>query len=60
VQAVSADSCSEGSRSKRSEMKTAGNRLCEDCCEPRLLYMWNSDSAIGMSVIKTGCNVSCC
>jgi hypothetical protein len=29
-----------------------------DCCVQRLLYMWNSDSAIGMSVIKTDFNVS--
>jgi hypothetical protein len=28
VQAVSADSCIECSRSKQLEMKTAGNRLC--------------------------------
>jgi hypothetical protein len=39
VQAVSADSCSECSRSKQLEMKTAGNRLRVDCCEPRLLNM---------------------
>jgi hypothetical protein len=39
VQAVSADSCSEGSRSKQSEMKTAGNRLHVDCCVNRDCYM---------------------
>jgi hypothetical protein len=52
---VSADSCSEGSRSKQLDMKTAGNRLRVDCCVQRLLsYVRHSDSAIGMSVIKTG------
>jgi hypothetical protein len=60
VQAVSADSCSECSRNKQSEMKTAGNRLRVDCCEQRLLlYVRNSDSAMEITVIKTCCNVSC-
>jgi hypothetical protein len=57
---VSAVSVFECSRSKQLEMKTAGNSLCGLLCEPRLLNMWNSDSAIRMRVIKTGCNVSCC
>jgi hypothetical protein len=55
---VSADSCSECSRNTQLEMlemKTAGNRRV-DCCEPRLLNVWNSNSAIGMSVTKSGCN----
>jgi hypothetical protein len=57
---VNADSCIKCSRSKQSEMKTAGHRLCGLLCAEIVEHVWNSDSAIGMSVIKTGFNVSCC
>jgi hypothetical protein len=39
VQAVSADSCSECSRSKQSEMKTAGNSLYGLLCAEIVIHV---------------------